>query len=182
MASTVSNLASVRYLRVSSVVQTRAEIHGKPNARKLFAPRARRSQLGPLVRYGNGGGLRAAHADQYLAFRTRLALDRCSGCGVFGFRLPLSGHAQAAQSDLVQARPFAAQDGEHHRDGFGATSAAMGSGKNLEVFQEIHFPHSLGLLYSAFTYYTGFKVNSGAGRANCLHAGGCLPLLYGKRA
>ena len=32
---------------------------------------------------------------------------------------------------------------------------------DLEVFQEIHFPHSLGLLYSAFTYYTGFKVNSG---------------------
>jgi carbamoyltransferase len=49
-------------------------------------------------------------------------------------------------------------------DGVGewaTTSAAIGSGKNLEVFREIHFPHSLGLLYSAFTYYTGFKVNSG---------------------
>ena len=49
-------------------------------------------------------------------------------------------------------------------DGVGewaTTSAAMGSGKDLEMFQEIHFPHSLGLLYSAFTYYTGFKVNSG---------------------
>jgi carbamoyltransferase len=49
-------------------------------------------------------------------------------------------------------------------DGVGewaTTSAAIGSGRNLEVFQEIHFPHSLGLLYSAFTYYTGFKVNSG---------------------
>jgi carbamoyltransferase len=49
-------------------------------------------------------------------------------------------------------------------DGVGewaTTSAAMGSGKKLKVFQEIHFPHSLGLLYSAFTYYTGFKVNSG---------------------
>jgi carbamoyltransferase len=49
-------------------------------------------------------------------------------------------------------------------DGVGewaTTSAAMGSGRNLEVFQEIHFPHSLGLLYSAFTYYAGFKVNSG---------------------
>ena len=32
---------------------------------------------------------------------------------------------------------------------------------NLEIIKEIHFPHSLGLLYSAFTYYTGFKVNSG---------------------
>jgi carbamoyltransferase len=49
-------------------------------------------------------------------------------------------------------------------DGVGewaTTSAALGTGKNLEVFREIHFPHSLGLLYSAFTYYTGFKVNSG---------------------
>ena len=34
-------------------------------------------------------------------------------------------------------------------------------GNDLEILQEIHFPHSLGLLYSAFTYYTGFKVNSG---------------------
>jgi len=37
----------------------------------------------------------------------------------------------------------------------------MGSGHKLEIHKELHFPHSLGLLYSAFTYYTGFKVNSG---------------------
>ena len=41
------------------------------------------------------------------------------------------------------------------------TSWAVGSGAKLKVIKEIHFPHSLGLLYSAFTYYTGFKVNSG---------------------
>jgi carbamoyltransferase len=49
-------------------------------------------------------------------------------------------------------------------DGVGewaTTSAAIGNGSSLEVHKEIHFPHSLGLLYSAFTYYTGFKVNSG---------------------
>jgi carbamoyltransferase len=49
-------------------------------------------------------------------------------------------------------------------DGVGewaTTSLAHGSGNRLEVHQEIHFPHSIGLLYSAFTYYTGFKVNSG---------------------
>ncbi len=49
-------------------------------------------------------------------------------------------------------------------DGVGewaTTSLAMGSGNKLEMLREIHFPHSLGLLYSAFTYYTGFKVNSG---------------------
>ena len=41
------------------------------------------------------------------------------------------------------------------------TSVAIGNGKDLKILKEIHFPHSLGLLYSAFTYYTGFKVNSG---------------------
>ena len=49
-------------------------------------------------------------------------------------------------------------------DGVGewaTTSVALGSANKLEIIKEIHFPHSLGLLYSAFTYYTGFKVNSG---------------------
>ena len=41
------------------------------------------------------------------------------------------------------------------------TSLAVGKGSDLKIVKEIHFPHSLGLLYSAFTYYTGFKVNSG---------------------
>ena len=49
-------------------------------------------------------------------------------------------------------------------DGVGewaTTTAAIGRGNQLRIHKEIHFPHSLGLLYSAFTYYTGFKVNSG---------------------
>ena len=49
-------------------------------------------------------------------------------------------------------------------DGVGewaTTTVAIGKSNNLEIKKEIHFPHSLGLLYSAFTYYTGFKVNSG---------------------
>jgi carbamoyltransferase len=49
-------------------------------------------------------------------------------------------------------------------DGVGewaTTSVAIGCGNELKVVKEIHFPHSLGLLYSAFTYYIGFKVNSG---------------------
>lgn len=49
-------------------------------------------------------------------------------------------------------------------DGVGewtTTSLALGRGNELEVKKELHFPHSLGLLYSAFTYYLGFKVNSG---------------------
>ncbi len=49
-------------------------------------------------------------------------------------------------------------------DGVGewaTTSLGWGQGNKLEMLKELHFPHSLGLLYSAFTYYTGFKVNSG---------------------
>ncbi len=49
-------------------------------------------------------------------------------------------------------------------DGVGewaTTTVAVGKENNLKIIKEIHFPHSLGLLYSAFTYYTGFKVNSG---------------------
>ena len=49
-------------------------------------------------------------------------------------------------------------------DGVGewaTTTVAVGKSNNLEIKKEIHFPHSLGLLYSAFTYYIGFKVNSG---------------------
>ncbi|HLH89431.1 MAG TPA: carbamoyltransferase [Xanthobacteraceae bacterium] len=49
-------------------------------------------------------------------------------------------------------------------DGVGewpTTTVALGDGNKLEIVKELHFPHSLGLLYSAFTYYLGFKVNSG---------------------
>ncbi|MFQ5785629.1 MAG: carbamoyltransferase [Alphaproteobacteria bacterium] len=49
-------------------------------------------------------------------------------------------------------------------DGVGewaTTSVALGRGNALDIVREIHFPHSLGLLYSAFTHYTGFRVNSG---------------------
>ena len=49
-------------------------------------------------------------------------------------------------------------------DGVGewaTTTVAIGRGHELDIVKEIHFPHSIGLLYSAFTYYIGFKVNSG---------------------
>lgn len=49
-------------------------------------------------------------------------------------------------------------------DGVGewaTTTISYGSGKDIKILKELHFPHSIGLLYSAFTYYTGFKVNSG---------------------
>ena len=44
---------------------------------------------------------------------------------------------------------------------FDTTTIGRGHGNNISILWQQHFPHSLGLLYSAFTYYTGFKVNSG---------------------
>jgi carbamoyltransferase len=49
-------------------------------------------------------------------------------------------------------------------DGVGewaTTTVGIGNGSKIEILKEIHFPHSIGLLYSAFTYYLGFRVNSG---------------------
>ena len=49
-------------------------------------------------------------------------------------------------------------------DGVGewaTTSVAIGKENDLKIVKEIHFPHSIGLLYAAFTHYTGFKINSG---------------------
>ncbi len=54
-------------------------------------------------------------------------------------------------------------------DGVGEWSTAcfgVGRGNKIELTNEIRFPHSLGLLYSAFTYYTGFRVNSGEYKAD----------------
>jgi carbamoyltransferase len=78
-------------------------------------------------------------------------------------RLLFAEHHQSHAASAFYPSPF--EDGLIlTMDGVGewaTTSVALGSGNKLEIIKEIHFPHSLGLLYSAFTYYTGFKVNSG---------------------
>jgi carbamoyltransferase len=78
-------------------------------------------------------------------------------------RLLFSEHHQSHAASAFFASPF--DDATVlTMDGVGewaTTSVAHGRGSALEMVREIHFPHSLGLLYSAFTYYTGFKVNSG---------------------
>ena len=78
-------------------------------------------------------------------------------------RLLFSEHHQSHAASAFFPSPFK-QAAVLTMDGVGewaTTSAAICDGSSLRVIKEIHFPHSLGLLYSAFTYYTGFKVNSG---------------------
>jgi carbamoyltransferase len=78
-------------------------------------------------------------------------------------RLLFAEHHQSHAASAFFASPFR-EAVILTMDGVGewaTTSVGIGSGNRLEMRKEIHFPHSLGLLYSAFTYYTGFKVNSG---------------------
>ena len=93
----------------------------------------------------------------------RRALAKLNDGIDLGDRLLFAEHHQSHAASAFFASPF-------NRavvltlDGVGewaTTSASIGNGNQLEMIKEIHFPHSLGLLYSAFTHYAGFKVNSG---------------------
>ena len=81
----------------------------------------------------------------------------------WGERLLFSEHHLSHAASAYYPSPFESA-AVLTLDGVGewtTTSLAIGEGRDLRVVKEIHFPHSIGLLYSAFTYYTGFKVNSG---------------------
>src|ERR1700681_1710762 len=83
--------------------------------------------------------------------------------GAWEERLLFAEHHQSHAASAFFASPFD-EAAVLTMDGVGewaTTSVALGRGNSLEMLKEIHFPHSLGLLYSAITYYTGFKVNSG---------------------
>ena len=78
-------------------------------------------------------------------------------------RLLFAEHHQSHAASAYYASPFD-EAAVLTMDGVGewtTASVAIGAGNRLDIIKEIHWPHSLGLLYSAFTYYTGFKVNSG---------------------
>lgn len=92
------------------------------------------------------------------------ALAGCLGDGIdWSGRLLFSEHHLSHAASAFFPSPFE-QAAVLTMDGVGewtTTSLAVGQGRQLAVQREIRFPHSLGLLYSAFTAYTGFKVNSG---------------------
>ena len=83
--------------------------------------------------------------------------------GASSSRLLFTEHHQSHAASAFFPSPFE-EAAILTLDGVGewaTTSVGLGRGNRLEMLKELHFPHSLGLLYSAFTYYTGFKVNSG---------------------
>ena len=93
----------------------------------------------------------------------RLALAELNGGIDLGDRLLFAEHHQSHAASAFFASPFK-QAAILTIDGVGewaTTSASLGNDTHLEMLKEIHFPHSLGMLYSAFTHYAGFKVNSG---------------------
>ena len=89
------------------------------------------------------------------------ALARCAGADAA--ELLFSEHHLSHAASAFYPSPFE-RAAVLCLDGVGewaTASAWVGAGTRLQPLWELHFPHSLGLLYSAFTYYTGFKVNSG---------------------
>ncbi len=99
-------------------------------------------------------------------FQKKLLLDQLKTLDPnsnFTKRILFAEHHQSHAASAYYPSPFS-EAIVLTMDGVGewaTTSVAIGRGNELEIVKEIHFPHSLGLLYSAFTYYTGFKVNSG---------------------
>ncbi len=117
-------------------------------------------------------GLRSFAASMPVWLKEKLYLKRTlkreladlSQCGMKQVpRLLFSGHHQSHAASAFYPSPYE-RAAVLCLDGVGewaTTTAWLGEGNKLEPLWEIDFPHSLGLLYSAFTYYTGFRVNSG---------------------
>ncbi len=93
----------------------------------------------------------------------RQILNRHMGPGFDPEKLLFAEHHQSHAASAFFPSPFD-EAAVLTMDGVGewaTASVAIGRGNHVKMIKEIHFPHSLGLLYSAFTYYIGFKVNSG---------------------
>jgi carbamoyltransferase len=91
------------------------------------------------------------------------SLKKLCESGEWGGQLLFSEHHLSHAASAFYPSPFS-EALVLTMDGVGewtTTSAALGKGHDLKIIKEIHFPHSIGLLYSAFTFFTGFKVNSG---------------------
>ena len=99
-------------------------------------------------------------------FQKKILSDRlaeCAGGGQWHARLLFAEHHQSHAASAFYPSPFA-EAVVLTLDGVGewaTASVALGREHDLDIIREIHYPHSLGLLYAAFTSYVGFKINSG---------------------
>ena len=103
------------------------------------------------------------HDKLFQKWRLRDALSRLGFKRRLDERLLFAEHHQSHAASAFYPSPFS-EAVILTMDGVGewaTTSVSIGRGRTLDTIREIQFPHSLGLLYSAMTYYTGFKVNSG---------------------
>ncbi len=111
-------------------------------------------------------GFRSFRKAMPLWLKEKLWLPRQIDCGLrksFGGRYVFTDHHESHAASAFFPSPFE-EAAILTMDGVGEWATAsfgIGSGNRVELSHELHFPHSLGLLYSAFTYYTGFRVNSG---------------------
>jgi len=111
-------------------------------------------------------GYRSFRQAMPLWLKQKLHLRREMDCGLrqqFGGRYVFTDHHESHAASAFFPSPFE-EAAILTLDGVGEWSTScfgIGRGHRLELTDEIRFPHSLGLLYSAFTYYTGFRVNSG---------------------
>lgn len=110
-------------------------------------------------------GLRSFTTSVPIWIKQKLFMRRELLAGLPGFRgkLLFTGHHEAHAASAFFPSPFESA-AVLTADGVGewtTTSIGVGEGNQVRLLKELHYPHSLGLLYSAFTYYTGFRVNSG---------------------
>ncbi len=111
-------------------------------------------------------GIRSFFMAMPLWFRQKLHLPREMSRGLGGQyknRFVFTEHHESHAASAFYPSPFE-EAAVLTLDGVGEWATAsygIGRGNELELFSELHFPHSLGLLYSAFTFFTGFRVNSG---------------------
>ncbi|MCE9615804.1 MAG: carbamoyltransferase [Lentisphaerae bacterium] len=96
----------------------------------------------------------------WIPMEIETALERC-GVKPPPMYFPEHHESHAASAFFPSPFPSAAVLTVDGVGEWATSSTGHGKGNTLELFEEMHFPHSLGLLYSAFTYFTGFKVNSG---------------------
>lgn len=130
---------------------------------KLFQKKLIAEELAAIAASSYGSGLRPDAPRSTEANASRQSLDPQKQGLTLKSPIAFSEHHLSHAASAFYPSPFEralvlTMDGVGE---WATTTAAIGAGNRLDILREMHFPHSLGLLYSAFTTYCGFRVNSG---------------------